>query len=159
MIVGSVVEWSKSAVIVIDMTSITYSRHSVVSLGKTLYAFAAFFSAWLLWLEVLNFRHVFIKLLNQTKKLQLDSNILASLETGRGNCLLISLCIAPATFSASQKDKYRNEVKRKASFSAMDLRITLSVWFFRVRCDSEPRNSLVRRQLTLFKTLVNINTA
>ena len=52
----------------------THSHHSVVSLGKTLYALSP---AWWSWRAVLNYSHISIKL-------QADSNIL---EAGRGNCL------------------------------------------------------------------------
>ena len=37
--------------------------------------------------SVLNFSHVSIKLKNQNKKFQTDSNILASPVAGQGNCL------------------------------------------------------------------------
>ena len=55
----------------------SHSRHSVVSLGKTLYGT---FPAWWFWQAVLNYNHISIKL-------QADSNILVSPEAGRGNCL------------------------------------------------------------------------
>ena len=42
--------------------------------------FTAFFPVWWSWQAVLNFKHISIKL-------QADSNILASLEVGQGNCL------------------------------------------------------------------------
>ena len=81
----------------------TYSRHSVVSLGKTLYALS---SAWQSWQAVVNFSHISIKL-----NLYLDSNILASPEAGRSNCLLqiYRLC----RFPASQEDKYKDKNEMK----------------------------------------------
>ena len=39
------------------------------------------------WQAVLNFSNIFIKLQNQNKKFQVDSNILASQEIGQANCL------------------------------------------------------------------------
>ena len=48
--------------------------------------FMTLFPAWLSWQAVLSFSHMFIKLKCQ-KKLQQDSNILASPEAGGGNCL------------------------------------------------------------------------
>ena len=40
-----------------------------------------------------------VKLKIQNKKVQSESNILASPEAGQGNCLTVALCIAPTTFS------------------------------------------------------------
>ena len=55
----------------------THSHHSVVFLAKTLHGT---FPAWWSWQAVPNFSHISIKLLA-------DSNILASPEAGRVNCL------------------------------------------------------------------------
>ena len=66
-------------------------------LGKTLHGT---FPAWWSWQEVLNFNHISIKL-------QADSNILASPEAGRGNCLPYVLQLR--RFPASQEDKYRDK--------------------------------------------------
>ena len=70
------------------------------SLGKTLWI-------WQSWQAVLNFSHIFIKLKNQKKNFQTDSNILASPAAGQSNCLPYVLCLCH--FPTSQKDKYRNE--------------------------------------------------
>ena len=43
-------------------------------------------------------------------KLQADSNILASPEAGRGNCL--PYVLAPPSFPASQEDKYRDKINK-----------------------------------------------
>ena len=51
----------------------------------------------LAWQTVLNFSHIFKKLKNQNKKFQADSNIVASLKAGQGNCLpylLVSLSLS-----------------------------------------------------------------
>ena len=60
----------------------TYLRHSVVSLGKTLYG--TFPCLVVLTSSILNCSHISTKLLA-------DSNILASPEAGRGNCFLCIL--------------------------------------------------------------------
>ena len=52
--------------------------------------FMALSSAWWFWQAVLNFNHISIKL-------QADSNILASPEAGRGNCL--PYVLAPPSLS------------------------------------------------------------
>ena len=52
--------------------------------------FAALSPAWWSWQTVLNYNHISIKL-------QADSNILASPEAGRGNCL--SYVLAPPSLS------------------------------------------------------------
>ena len=49
--------------------------------------FTALFPAWWSWQAVLNFSHTSIKLKNQNKKFQADSNILACPEASGGNCL------------------------------------------------------------------------
>ena len=61
--------------------------------------FMALFPAWWSWQAVLNYSHISIKL-------QADSNILASPEAGRGNCLLYVL--APRRFPSNQEDKNKN---------------------------------------------------
>ena len=58
--------------------------------------FMALFPAWWSWQAVLNLSHIFIKF-------QADSNILASPEAGRGNCL--PYVLAPPLLSTSQEDK------------------------------------------------------
>ena len=64
--------------------------------------FTALFLAWWPWQAVLNYSNISIKLLA-------DSNILASPEAGRGNCLSKRL----RRFPASQEDKYMYRDKNK----------------------------------------------
>ena len=78
VIVSSVVEWLKRR---------SYDQHDLGSkLTRAILLhswerhFTALFCAWLSWQAVLNFNHISIKL-------QADSNILASPEADRGNCL------------------------------------------------------------------------
>ena len=81
---------SLECVIVINTVSVQNLLEAfVVSLGKTL-SFASWF-----WQAVLNFSHISIKLKNKNKKFQADSNILASPEAGRGNCLA-NLLVLPS---------------------------------------------------------------
>ena len=65
----------------------TYSRHSIVSLGKPL---CCNFPCFVVLASSSNFSHIFIKL-------QADSDILASPEAGRGNCL--PYVLAPPSLS------------------------------------------------------------
>ena len=65
--------------------------------------FTAHSPAWWFWQAVLNYSHISIKL-------QADSNILASPEAGRGNCLPYILALR--RFPASQEDKYRDKIKK-----------------------------------------------
>ena len=51
--------------------------------------FTALSPAWWSWQTVLNYSHISIKF-------QMDSNILASPEASRGNCLMLILCISPS---------------------------------------------------------------
>ena len=100
----------KSAVLVINTISDqTYSRHSVVSLKKTLNdTFPC--------LAVLASGFKFQSNLYKTKKpkkkkkLQPDSNILPSPEVGRGNFVLGPRCVP-----ANQEDKYRDKLKKKVA--------------------------------------------
>ena len=97
---ASVVEWSKREYgDRHGLVSKTYSRHSVVSWERH---FAALSPASRQ--AVLNYSHISIKL-------QADSNILASAEAGRGNCLPYVLVLRH--FHASQGDKYRDKIKRR----------------------------------------------
>ena len=82
---GSVVEWLKCC---------DCNRHGLGSKPTCAILFcpwerhfAALSPAWRSWQAVLNFSHISIKLKIQNKKLAPDSRILASPETGRGNCL------------------------------------------------------------------------
>ena len=67
--------------------------------------FTAHSPAWWSWQAVLNFSHISIKL-------QADSNILASPEAGRGNCLPYVLGLR--RFPASQEAKYRDKKSENA---------------------------------------------
>ena len=58
---------------------------------------AALFPAWWFWQAGLNFNHISIKLKKPNRKFQADSNILASPEAGRGNCL--SYLLEPLSLS------------------------------------------------------------
>ena len=86
--VGSVVEWLKRR---------AHNQHGLGSkptrailLCSWQRHFTALSCAWWFWQAVLNFNHISIKL-------QADSNILASPEAGRGNCL--PYVLAPPTLS------------------------------------------------------------
>ena len=88
IIVGSVVEWLKSR---------AYDRHGLGSkpIQAILFClwerhFTAHSHAGWSWQTVLNYSHISIKL-------QADSNILASPEAGRGNCL--PYVLAPPSLS------------------------------------------------------------
>ena len=89
-IVCSVVEWLKRR---------AYDRHGsgskptrAILLCPWERHFAALAPAWWSWQAVQNYSHISIKL-------QADSNILASPEAGRGNCL--PYVLAPPSLSAS----------------------------------------------------------
>ena len=81
---------------VFDVTMGSYDRAEICELvGLYLFCswerhFTAHFSAWWSWQAVLNYSHISIKL-------QADSNILASPEAGRGNCL--PYVLAPPSLS------------------------------------------------------------
>ena len=64
--------------------------------------FRALSLAWWSWQTVLNFHHIFIKLNNQNKNFQPDSNILASPEAGQGNCL--SYVLMPLLLSCESEE-------------------------------------------------------
>ena len=66
--------------------------------------FTALFPAWWSWQAVLNYSHISIKL-------QADSNILASLKAGQGNCLLYVLYLRH--FPVSQENKCSDKIKNK----------------------------------------------
>ena len=57
--------------------------------------FTGLFPAWWSWQAVLNYSHIFIEL-------QADSNILASPEAGRGNCL--PFVLAPPSLSCESEE-------------------------------------------------------
>ena len=63
----------------------------------------------------LNFSPISIKLKSQKKSTVQQYLglyiILASSEAGRGNCWTVVLCTAPRCFLASQKSKYRDDLK------------------------------------------------
>ena len=59
--------------------------------------------AWYSWQAVVNFSHISIKLKNEKKKFQVASNILASPEAGRGNCL--PNVLAPLSLSCKSGEK------------------------------------------------------
>ena len=63
----------------------------------------ALFPVWWSWQAILNYSHISINL-------QAESNILASLEAGQGNCLPYDQHLRH--FSASQEDKYRDKIKK-----------------------------------------------
>ena len=76
--------------IVIDMVSVQNLivlsvQDLIVSLGKTIYSN---FTAWKQ--AVLNFSHISTETKKKNKKFQLESNILASLKVGKGNCLTVA---------------------------------------------------------------------
>ena len=87
-IVGSVVEWLKR--FAHDQHDLGSKPTRVILLCPWERHFTAFSLAWRSWQAVLNFSHIFIKL-------EADSNILASPEAGRGNCLFYVL--APPSLS------------------------------------------------------------
>ena len=77
-IVGSVVEWLKRRAREQHGLGSKPIRAIMLCLWER--PFTTYSPAWWFWQAVLNYSHIFIKL-------QADSNILASLETGGGNCL------------------------------------------------------------------------
>ena len=77
-LVGSVVEWLKRGAD--DQHGLgSKPTHAILSCPWERH-FTPLSPAWLSWQAVLNFSHISIKL-------QADSNILASPQAGRGNCL------------------------------------------------------------------------
>ena len=88
MIVGSVVEWLKHRAR--DQHSRGSKPTCVILLCSWERHFAAHSPAWWSWQAVLNYSNISIKL-------QADSNILASPEAGRGNCL--PYVLAPPSLS------------------------------------------------------------
>ena len=78
----------------------THLCHSVVFLGKTLYS---------------TFPCLVVLASNICTKLLADSNILASLEAGCGNCLPYVYRLH--CFPVSQEDKYKDKKKRKLGFN------------------------------------------
>ena len=77
-IVGSMVEWLKHRVD--DQHGLGSKTHFAILLRSWERHFTALSPARWSWQAVLNYSHISIKL-------QADSNILASPEAGRGNCL------------------------------------------------------------------------
>ena len=83
--------------------------------------FTALSPAWWSWQAVLNFSHVSIKILKTLIKVQLDSNILASPEAGRGNCFRdaikrLNLNFFYVSFDLSGIDLLKNIQRSKISF-------------------------------------------
>ena len=78
MIVGSVVEWLKCWAC--DQHGLSSKPTRAMLLCPWERHFTAHSPAWWSWQAVLNYSHISIKL-------QADSNILASAEAGRDNCL------------------------------------------------------------------------
>ena len=76
--VGSVVEWLKRRTR--DQHDLGSKHTRAILLCPWERHFTAYSPAWWPWQAVLNYSHISIKL-------QADSNILASPEAGRGNCL------------------------------------------------------------------------
>ena len=86
--VGSVVEWLKRQPR--DQHGLGSKPNRAILLCPWKRHFTALFPAWWSWQAVLNYSHISIKLLA-------DSNILASPEAGRGNCL--PYVLAPPSLS------------------------------------------------------------
>ena len=78
LLCGSVIEWLKRRTR--DQHGLGSKTHSRILLCPWKRHFTALSPASWSWQAVLNYSHIFIKL-------QADSNILASPEAGRGNCL------------------------------------------------------------------------
>ena len=94
-IVGSVVEWLKHRAD--DQYGLGSKPTGAILLCPWERHFTALSPAWWSWQAVLNYSNISTKLLA-------DSNILASLKAGWGNCL--PYILAPP---ASQEDKYRDK--------------------------------------------------
>ena len=86
--VGSVVEWLKRRAR--DQHGLGSKPTRAILLCPWKRHFTPLYPAWWSWQAVLNYSHIFIKLLA-------DSNILASPEAGRGNCL--PYVLAPPSLS------------------------------------------------------------
>ena len=86
--VGSVVEWLKRRAY--DQHGLGLKPTRTILLCPWERHFMAFSPTWWSWKAVLNYSHISIKL-------QADSNILASPEAGRGNCL--PYVLAPPSLS------------------------------------------------------------
>ena len=99
--VGSVVEWLKCQTR--DQHGLSSKPTRTILLCLWERHFMAHSPAWWSRQAVLNYSHI-------CTKLQADSNILASLEAGWGNCL--PSVLAPPLLSC-QEDKYRDKIKIK----------------------------------------------
>ena len=100
LVVGSVIEWLKWRAR--DQHGLGSKPIRAILLCPWERHFTAHSPAWWSWQAVLNYSHISIKL-------QADSNILASPEAGRGNCL--PYVLAFCRFPASQENKYRDKIK------------------------------------------------
>ena len=101
ILVGSVVEWLKHWTD--DQHDLGSKPNCAILLCPWERHFTGLSPAWWSWQAVLNYSHIFSKLLA-------DSNILASPEAGRGNCLPYVLRLR--RFPASKEDKYRDKNKK-----------------------------------------------
>ena len=90
--VGSVVEWLKRRTRDQQGLGSKPTRAILLCLWES--HFTAHSSAWWSWQAVLNYSHISIKL-------QADSNVLASPEAGRGNCL--PYVLAPPSLSCESE--------------------------------------------------------
>ena len=90
-IVGCVVEWLKCCAYNQHGPSSKCTHTILLCLWER--HFTVLYSAWWSWLTVLNFSPISIKL-------QVDSNVLTSLEAGQGNCLPYVL-VPPLLFCKS----------------------------------------------------------
>ena len=79
------VEWLKRGAC--DQHGLGSKRAHAILLHPCKRHVTALFAAWQSWQAVPNFTHISIKLKNQNKKFHANSDILASSEAGRGNCL------------------------------------------------------------------------
>ena len=80
--------WSSSKSVLKWFSFKAYSRHSAVFLGKTFYGT---FPCLVVLASTSKFLSYLYKAKKTNNKFQADSNILVSLEVGRGNCLLYVL--------------------------------------------------------------------
>ena len=99
-LLDSVVEWLKRRAYVQHGLGSKSTR--AILLCPWVRHFTAVSFVWWSWQAILNYSHISIKL-------QEDSNILASPEAGRYNCL--PYVLAPSTLSCEQGDKYRDKIK------------------------------------------------
>ena len=138
-VVGIVVEWLNSAVIVIDMVSV----QNILALfgcilGKD--TLRHFSPAWRSWQAVLTFSHISIKLKLKISTEQQNLGIFGS--RFPYNCF--PYVFALLSLSANQKNKYRDKINKIKTFSSSCLDC-----YFYINCKFNTRKRCLSIEVTL----------